>query len=254
MRCVIAFWLLIFAPLPAFAAEQGKFWKEKLVDLTHALETTMPQYTESHPFVLQKLNDYEDGYLSYGFSMPEHIGTHVDAPRHFRPTGRSVDRLTLEELTGRAVVVNVIEEARRNPDYELTLNDLKAWELKNGPIQRNSLVILRTGWESKWYRPRDFLNRDRAGVMHWPGFSCDVVDYLANHRAVRALGTDTLSIDPGRSATFCAHKALLKTNKYAIEGLTNLEKLPPQGATIVAMPLKISGGSGSPARVFALVP
>lgn len=253
-RVIISLILLISTPLAVHAAGRDRFWRDRLVDLTHALERTMPQYSEAHPFTLHRLSDYEDGYLSYGFSMTEHTGTHVDAPKHFRPTGRTVDQLTLEELTGRAVVVNVIEEARRDPDYELTLEDLRAWERRNGPIKRNSIVILRTGWESKWYRPREFLNKDKNGVMHWPGFSCDIVDYLANNRAVRGLGTDTLSIDPGRSETFCAHKALLRTNKFAVEALTNLEKLPPQGATIVVSPLKIAGGSGAPARVFALVP
>jgi kynurenine formamidase len=252
-RAITVLAVLLFSA-SAFAGVQGRLWKQNFVDLTHALESTMPQYSEAQPFLLQKLTGYEDGYLSYGLSMPEHIGTHVDAPRHFWRSGRSVERLTLEELTGRAVVINVIEESRRNPDYELTLDDLRAWERRYGPIGKNSIVILRTGWESKWYRPRDFLNRDKMGVRHSPGFSCDVVDYLAHNRAVRALGTDTLSIDPGRSEAFCAHKALLKTDKYAIEGLTNLEKLPPQGATIIVSPLKIAGGSGAPARVFALVP
>lgn len=246
--------LLAILPLAAHAGSEGRFWKDEIVDLSHALESTMPQYAEGHPFLLQKLTDYSDGYLSYGFSTSEHLGTHVDAPRHFWPSGRSIDRITLSELTGRAAVINVVEESRRNPDYELTMDDLRAWELKYGPIKRNSIVVLRTGWESKWYRPKEFMNKDKAGTMHSPGFSCDVVDYLAHSRAVRALGTDTLSIDPGRSESYCAHKVLLKTDKYAIEGLTNLEKLPAQGATIVVSPLKIAGGSGAPARVFALVP
>lgn len=254
MRRVILCAAVLLSSLTAFAGDQGRFWKQTLVDLTHTLESTMPQYSEGHPFMLQKLSDYDDGYLSYGFCVAEHVGTHIDAPRHFWGSGRSVERITLEELTGRAVVINVVEESRRNADYELTLDDLRSWERRHGPIKRNSIVILRTGWESKWYRPRDFLNQDRSGTMHWPGFSCDVVDYLAHNRAVRALGTDTLSIDPGRSTSYCAHKILLKTNKYAIEGLTNLEKLPPQDATIIVSPLKVSGGSGAPARVFALVP
>jgi kynurenine formamidase len=254
MRRVIPGIAFFLFSLTAFAGMQGRLWKQNLVDLTHALESTMPQYSEDHPFLLQKLTDYEDGYLSYGLSLPEHIGTHVDAPKHFWPNGRSVDRLTLEDLTGRAVIINVIEQAQRNPDYELTLDDLRSWERRYGPIGKNSIVVLRTGWESKWYRPREFMNKDKAGVRHFPGYSCDAVDYLAHNRAVRALGTDTLSIDPGRSEAFCAHKVLLKTDKYAIEGLTNLEKIPPQGATIVVSPLKIAGGSGAPARVFALVP
>jgi kynurenine formamidase len=238
----------------AFAETQGRLWKQTLVDLTHALESTMPQYSDAQPFHLQKLSDYDDGYLSYGFSAAEHLGTHVDAPKHFWPSGRSVDRIALADLAGRAVVINVVEESRRNADYELTVDDLKAWELRYGPIAKNSIVILRTGWESKWYRPKEFMNRDKDGMMHSPGFSCDAVDYLAHNRSVRALGIDTLSIDPGRSEAFCAHKLILKTDKFAIEGLTNLEKLPPQGATIVVAPLKIAGGSGAPARVFALVP
>lgn len=233
---------------------QPQFLYEKMVDLTHSLEKGMPQFTESHPFTLFRLNDYKDGYLSQAFSTPEHVGTHVDAPSHFFVGKKSAEEIAIQDFVGYAFVINVVEEARRNPDYELTLEDLRKWERQNGPIRKDSIVILRTGWESRWFRPREYLNRDRNGVMHWPGFSCDVVDYLAHNRAVQALGTDTLSIDPGRSETFCAHKIILHTNKYAIEGLTNLERLPPRGATIVVAPLKISGGSGAPARVFAWLP
>ncbi len=250
----LTFFFFLFFGLSSPVWAEPAFPKENVVDLTHTLEKGMTQFSESNPFVLHRLTDYDSGYLSFGFSTQEHIGTHVDAPVHFWPGKATVDRIDLSHLTGRAVVINVVEEARRNPDYELTLDDLKRWQLRNGPIKKNSIVILRTGWESKWFRPRDFVNKDKNGVMHFPGFACEVVDYLARNRAVRALGTDTLSIDPGRSDSFCAHKALLRSNKYAIEGLTNLEKLPSQGATLVVAPLKITGGSGSPARVLAFLP
>src|SRR5262245_21973371 len=132
-RVILFFWPLLAVLLftaTAFAGSEGRFWKDEIVDLGHALESTMPQYAEGHPFLLQKLTDYSEGYLSYGFSAAEHLGTHVDAPKHFWPSGRSIDRITLSELTGRAAVINVVEESRRNPDYELTLDDLRAWELK----------------------------------------------------------------------------------------------------------------------------
>src|SRR6185436_1518377 len=114
-RLALVFASLLFSA-NAFAGQQGRLWKQNLVDLTHSLESTMPQYSEGHPFYLQKLTDYDDGYLSFGFSAAEHLGTHVDAPKHFWHGYRSVDRITLEDLTGRAVVINVIEESRRNPD------------------------------------------------------------------------------------------------------------------------------------------
>jgi kynurenine formamidase len=249
-----SFLLLLLSTRVSVSQAQPQFLYEKMVDLTHAMEKGMPQFSDAVPFTLHKMTDYGDGYLSYSFSIPEHLGTHVDAPLHFYMERRSVDEIELRSLVGRAVVVNVVEEARRNPDYELTLADLRQWEIEHGPIGKNSIVILRTGWESKWFRPGEYLNRDKNGVLHFPGFSCEVVDYLARNRAVLALGTDTLSIDAGRSNSFCAHKTLHHTNKYAIEGLTNLEKLPPRGATIVVMPLKIKGGSGAPARVIAWVP
>lgn len=246
--------VLVLLSVAAVAQAQPEFLTGKMIDLSHALDSGIPQFSESHPFTLSQLSSYEGGYLSYGFSMPEHAGTHVDAPRHFEGDKKSIDGILIRDLVGHAVVINVIEEARRNPDYELTLADLRQWEGVHGPIRKNSIVILRTGWESKWFKPKEFLNKDKRGVMHWPGFSCNVVDYLAHNRAVRALGTDTLSIDSGRSRSFCAHKVLLHTNKYAIEGLTNLERLPPRGASIVVAPMKIKGGSGAPARVFAWVP
>ena len=236
------------------AQAEPPFLKGMMVDLTHALEKGIPQFSEDLPFTLHQMTDYADGYLSYSFSVPEHIGTHVDAPRHFYMGKKAADEIEIREFVGYGVVINVVEESRRNPDYELTLEDLRKWEWKNGPIKKNSIVILRTGWESKWFRPKEYLNRDKNGAMHFPGFSCDVVDYLAHNRAVRALGTDTLSVDTGRSQIYCAHNILLHANKYAIEGLTNLEKLPPRGATIIVAPLKIKGGSGAPARVFAWIP
>ncbi len=233
---------------------QPQFLHEKMVDLTHALEAGIPQFSQAYPFTLFKISDYESGYRANAFSTPEHTGTHLDAPRHFYEGRKAVDEILMRDLVGYAMVVNVIEESRRNPDYELTLADLRRWEQEHGPIKKNSIVILRTGWEARWFKPRDFVNRDRSGVMHFPGFSCDVVDYLANNRSVRALGTDTLSIDSGRNETFCAHKILLHANKYALEALTNLERLPPRGATVVVSPLKIHGGSGAPVRVFAWLP
>ena len=233
---------------------QPQFLHEKMVDLTHVLEKGMPQFSEQVHFLMNKLTDYSMGYFSNAVAMPEHIGTHVDAPLHFYADKKGLDQIELQDMVGYAVIVSVVEEAKKNPDYELTVEDLRRWEMKYGPIKKDSVVILRTGWESKWFRPKDFLNKDKKGIMHFPGFSCEVVDYLALNRAVRAIGTDTLSIDPGRSETFCAHKILLHANKYAIEGLTNLEKLPPKGSTLVVSPLKIGGGSGAPARVLAWVP
>jgi kynurenine formamidase len=233
---------------------QPQFLHEKMIDLTHTLEKGIPQFSEAQPFTVTELSDYRHGYLLRAISTSEHIGTHIDAPAHFFENKRTLEGIPVRDFVGYAVVINLTEDSRRNADYELTLADLKEWEKIHGPIKRDSIVILRTGWESRWFRPREFLNKDRNGVMHFPGFSCEVVDYLAHNRAVRALGTDTLSIDPGRSTDFCAHKILLNTNKYAIEALTNLEKLPPRGATIVIAPIKVGSGSGAPARVFAWLP
>ncbi len=232
---------------------QPEFLQKEMVDLTHVLNKSVPQYAELHPFTQQKISSYESGYLSYVLSMPEHIGTHVDAPNHFSPSGKSVDQLDIINLVGNAVVINIAEYSR-NSDYEFTLRDLRTWESLHGPILKNSIVILRTGWESKWFQPKNYLNRDKNGVMHFPGFSCEVAEYLSQHRSVRALGTDTLSIDPGKSQDFCAHKVFLHKEKYAIEGLTNLEKLPARGAVIVVSPIKVGGGTGAPARVIAWVP
>lgn len=244
--------VLLFAASTASA--QPQFIHEKMVDLTHPLVQGMPQFSAEAPFSIHKLSGYESGYFSNAITLPEHIGTHVDAPAHFCPSRRQMADIPITDFVGYAVVIDVTDEGRKDPDYALTIEGLKKWELKHGPIKKNSIVLLRTGWEEKWSRPREYVNRDRQGTPHFPGFSCETVDYLAHNRLVRALGTDTLSIDPGRSEDFCVHKILLQANKYALEGLTNLKKLPPHGATIVVSPLKIEGGSGSPARVFAWLP
>lgn len=227
---------------------------KKVVDLSHALEEGMPQYSEQVHFSLNNLTNYSQGYYANALAMPEHIGTHVDAPSHFFPGKKTVDQLDSAELIGNAFVLNMTSQAQKNANYRLTLDDLKAWELENGPIRRDSIVILRTGWESRWFKPKAFANKDSMGGYHFPGYSCEVVAYLSRNRNVRALGTDTFSIDAGNTEDFCAHRILMGANKYAIEGLTNLESLPARGAVITVAPLKVKSGSGAPARVLAWLP
>jgi kynurenine formamidase len=186
--------------------------------------------------------------------MPEHIGTNVDAPNHFYPGKRSIDQIPPEHLQAPVVVLRPLDRSKMGDDDELTLQEVMEWESKYGPIPRRSVAVLHSGWDARWGNARRYFNRDGSGVMHFPGFSCDAADYLLNHREVIALGTDAVSIDVGSNRDLCAHKLLFRLNRYAIESLANLGQLPPRGGIIVIAPLKLAGGSGAPARVFATLP
>jgi kynurenine formamidase len=236
------------------ALERGEV---KVLDLSYTLNAQVPHWLGgggSSPFRAKVTEAYQrDGYFGREFSMPEHFGTHLDAPRHFNPVGKSVDQLPVQNFLAMAVVVDVSAAARSNPDYQLTVADLEHWVREHGPMPRGCLVLLRTGWDSRWGSEEDFMNRDAEGVMHFPGYSLEAARYLLEHGHPVGLGIDTSSIDYGPSKDFEVHHLTLEAGLYHLENLANLEKLPPHGACVIALPLKLGGGSGSPARVLALL-
>lgn len=228
--------------------------RAEVVDLTHDLKDGTPLFPGGIPFTLEPLTQLADGYYMNSFVSGEHTGTHLDAPAHFGKGLPTVDEIPPTRLVSQGILIDVQAKSSANPDYVLALVDLQDWEKANGRIPARSLVILNTGWHQRWENPDRYLNRDESGAMHFPGFSAEAVRYLLKERDVNGIGIDTASIDPGKSATFDAHKALLQGGRYQIENLDSLNLLPARGFSVIVAPMKISRGSGAPARVFAIVP
>ena len=244
------------------AAGQPDIRPSLLVDLTHPFNAqTVYWPTSPSSFQLQQLSHglVAGGwfYAANTFCAPEHGGTHLDAPIHFAEGGLSVDQLPMENLVGRAVVLDISAQASRDPDYRLTSDDIEAFERKHGRIQAGTLVLLRTGWSRRWPDRKSYLGDDTPGddsKLHFPSFGEPAARLLVEDRKVAALGADVASIDYGQSKDFVVHRVMAARNVPGLENLTNLERLPPTGAIVIALPMKIEGGSGGPVRVVALLP
>jgi kynurenine formamidase len=225
----------------------------KVVDLSHPMYEGMPFWPGGVPFTVTRLRDYPQGCQYHKFEFAENTGTHVDAPSHFVPRKRSIDRIPLEHLVAPAVVIEVASQAATDPDYRLSAADLYAWEAMHGRIAEGCLVFVNTCWSKRFSEPERYLNRGADGKMHFPGLSADAAHLLVQ-RGVAGVGIDTPSIDYGPSRDFVAHKILLAADIYQIENLANLDVLPVLGATVVVGVLNVQGGSEAQARVFGLLP
>lgn len=229
--------------------------KNKIVDLTHVLTSGLPDFQPGedgfHYTTLKTLA--KDGYAIGSFCTAEHYGTHIDAPSHFAQGQPSIDEIPADKFILPCVVIDVRKEVESDPDYRLTVDKIKSFERK-GKIPKGSAVLLFTGWADKWADTKAYRNADDKGVMHFPGFSDEAADYLVNTSQVATLGIDTLSIDCGASHDYPVHSHALAKGIFMIENLDNLSQLPARNATLYCGPLKIKGGSGSPARIIAILP
>ncbi len=222
------------------------------VDLTYTLGEDFPAYAPGEEAVRRPGTTFEaNGYYQQRWDIYEHIGTHVDAPAHFNPNGRYANELTPEELMVPAVVVDIARRAATDPDTVVTIADLRAHERRHGRIEHGSAVLMYSGWGAKVTDPAAYRGTDARGVLHFPGFSAEACEWLVRRRRIRAVGVDTLSIDPGNSATFEAHKILNGAERYGIENLANLRRLPANGANITVGVIPFKQGSGGPAKVLA---
>ena len=234
--------MVVFAlAVPGVASAQ------RVIDLGHSLAATDPSWSGQPVF--QRKPEKGDGYVGGSFSSDEHFGTHLDAPAHFSGAW-TVDRIPADRLVRPGICINVTGRAE---DYQVTLADVKAFEQKNGAIPEGAIVMIATGWDSRWPDQKRYMN-ERNGVKHFPGLSTEAAAYLARDRKVAGIGIDTPSIDYGPSAKFETHNLTMKLNLFHIENAANLTTLPASGYTIVVAPIKLAGGSGGPTRVFALLP
>ena len=244
---------------PARAVELDDY---RLVDLTHTYdEETVYWPTSPSKFELETLADGETEagffYSAYSLCTPEHGGTHLDAPVHFARDGLATDELPLDKLIAPAVVIDVSAAAASDRNYRLEAKDVRAFEAAYGRIKAGTIVLLRTGWSRYWPDGRAYLGDDTPGDasrLSFPGYGEEAARLLVDERGAAMLGIDTASIDYGRSQDFPVHRIAGANNVAGLENLTGLDELPATGTTIIALPMKIGGGSGAPVRVVALVP
>ena len=233
----------------------------RVVDLSYAFGADTIYWPTAESFALTVVA-YGHTALGYWYAannicMAEHGGTHMDAPIHFAPGGRTVDALPLASGIGPAVVVDVRAQAATDRDYRLRVDDLRAWERHNGRIPPGAIVVMWSGWGRFWPDKLGYLGSEQKGDvahLHFPGFSKEAAEFLVKERDIAAIGIDTASIDYGQSTDFPVHQVINGAGKPAFENLANVERLPAVGATLLALPIKITGGSGAPARVVAILP
>ncbi|MET0908915.1 MAG: cyclase family protein [Ilumatobacteraceae bacterium] len=224
----------------------------RLRDLTHPLSPNIPAFVPGEEAARRTTVTIEtDGYYIQEWRIIEHIGTHVDAPGHFTAGGRLATELDLSELITPAVVIDIAGRAAQNPDTVVTVDDLVAYERRNGRIPPDAAVLMYSGWASKIGDANAYRNPDASGTLHFPGFGADATQWLLERRRIRSLGVDTLSIDPGNSTTFDTHLILTGADRYGLENLKSLDGIPPRGATVFVGLIPYDQGSGGQARVFA---
>ena len=222
-------------------------------DLTHELHADFPTYFGDPQLKLVPKFTYKDHKFNLNeWVINEHTGTHMDAPLHFSPDGKSVAEVAVENLVVPLAIIDIRERAAANPDAQVTPDDIKAWIARNGPIPDRACVAMNSGWDTHVARPK-FRNADDKKVMHFPGFHVEAAKMLLETATASGIAVDTLSLDFGPSPDFAAHNAWLPSGRWGLEAVANLGRLPEKGAMLVVGAQKIRGGTGGPCRVFAFV-
>ncbi len=233
------------------------------IDLSHAYDQQTPFWPTADGFVLDTvaygMTPLDYFYSAFSFRSAEHGGTHIDAPIHFAADKRTVDEIPLDQLIGNGVVIDATKQCSEDIDYLITVDDIIVWEEIYGPIPEGSIVLFRTGFGMFWPDKMKYMGTDQKGpaavlLLHFPGLHPDAARWLVEERNPKAVGIDTPSIDFGRSSDFMTHRILMEENIPAFENLANLEQLPMTGFVVIALPMKIRGGSGGPLRAIAKVP
>jgi len=233
----------------------------KVVDLTYSFDDKTVYWPTAKPFQWEKESWGKSAggywYTAARYAASEHGGTHLDAPVHFGEAKSAADEIPISRLIGPAVVIDVSGAAAKDADYRVTADDIASWEKQHGQIPDNSIVLVHSGWGKFWPDRKKYLGTDAPGDtanLHFPGVSREAAEFLARQRKIDGIGIDTASIDHGPSKDFIAHRILNGANIYCLENVANLERLPAKGATVIALPMKIKGGTGGPARIIAVLP
>ncbi len=252
LACALIAALLLFAQRRAAAPKAPEF--ASVVDLTHSFGDKTPSYEVESGYKATTVKEIaRDGYYLRNICLPEHFGTHIDAPAHFAAGRWTVDQIPPARLIGPLVVIDVSAQARLNADYQVSLDDVSIWEKANGAIPPGAIVMARTGWSEKWNTPAAYRNPDARGTLHFPGFAEDTARFLVDARGVVALGIDTLSVDYGPSRDYPVHHYTSSRSVYHLENVADLDRVPESGAIVLVGPAKLEGGSGGPVRILALL-
>jgi kynurenine formamidase len=262
MKYILSVLLLCLVPTGC-SQRSDPFPSGTWIDLTHDFSEETVYWVTAEPFkrttVAEGTTDRGYYYSAYNFSAAEHGGTHIDAPIHFAEGKKTVDQIDLNQLIAPGVKIDVSEKAATDRDYQITVDDIRNWETANGKIPEWSIILFQTGFGSKWPDKKEYLGTDQKGeaavkYLHFPGLHPDAAKWLVENRKIHAVGIDTASIDFGQSTMFGSHVELMTTNIPAFENVANLDKLPARGFHVLALPMKIKGGSGAPLRIVALLP
>jgi kynurenine formamidase len=243
---------------PTLAQAYATLASKSFVDLTHDFAPGIPHWKGFGDEKVSTLYTVEkDGFVVTEFCHVGQWGTHVDPPAHFHPGLKTVDQIDPRDMLMPLVVLDVHEQAAKNPDYVITLDVVREWERKHGRIPAHAFVALRTDWSKRWPDDAALANKDASGVFHYPGWSMDVLKLLYEERHIAASGHETTDTDPGLQTSkddYTLESYVLGTNHYQIEMLANLDKVPEAGAIVMVSFPKPQQGSGFPARVIAILP
>lgn len=263
MKCLRALVVILILVIPVIAQKSGAFPSGRIVDLTYAFDANSVYWPTAEQFKLETdfegMTDKGYFYSAYRYSAAEHGGTHLDSPVHFAKGRYTVDELPLQQLIGAAIVVDVTAQCAANPDYLVSVADFENWEKRNGKIPAGTIVLLRTGFGKFYPDRKKYLGTEERGAeavakLHFPGLDPAAARWITTNRSIKAIGLDTASIDYGQSTLFESHRALFEKNVPAFENVANLDHLPAKGFSVIALPMKIKGGSGGPLRIIAIVP
>ena len=267
MKWCLIFSLLFFISCNEKNEKHGSITEDlskgKWIDLSYDFSDKTLYWPTANGFKLDTaFNGVTPGgfyYEAYNYCAAEHGGTHLDAPVHFAKGKWSSEQIPLNRLTGNAVVIDVSNNALKNADYLISIADIEAWEKTNGGLPDDIIILFRTGYGSFYPDAKKYLGTDERGTeavakLHFPGIDPIAAEWLVKNRKIKAVGLDVASVDYGQSKDFRTHQILYGQNISGFENVANLDKLPVKGAFIVALPMKIKGGSGGPLRIVAVVP
>lgn len=235
--------------------------ERRLVDLTYSFDETTQVWPSNPPFHRDSTERggtaTEAWYATGRVALSEHAGTHMDAPVHFAQSQAGIDGIPVDHLMGPAVIIDVRQAVGHDRDYRLSLEDLRRWEAAHGTIPTGAVVMMLTGWGAHWRNRERYFGSatpDLPTTLHFPGFSREVAEFLVAERHIYGIGIDTPSIDFGPSQDFVVHRIVNGAGLYGLENVARLDEIPPSGATLVALPMKIAGGTGAPVRIIAILP
>jgi len=228
----------------------------RVVDLSHVISPQIPLWPGDPKVVFKVVATMKkDGYYLRSFTIGEHSATHMNAPNSFvSGNTEAITSYTAEQRVVPTIVIDARAQCAANADYQLTQQDVLAWEAKNGKIAPGSFVVMFTGWQDKWNDPKAFIGQDAKGDLHFPGFAGATSKWLVTDRQIAGVGIDTHGVDPGSDTSYATNTEMANTHKIAIECMANLDQLPAKGATLVLAPLQLQNGSGSPMDIIAFVP